>query len=252
MSDPSFKAIKLKKVSQVRVFENAVEQIRVLILDGTIVPGQKLPTEQELCRQLNVSRSSIREALRCLEAEGLVDVRRGSGTFISDRSTSRRLESELTRWIVQREETLEQVLEVREHIEGLTASLAASRATQEEIAEIRKIHDEQVKKVSQSDGEEERTNQLATLDLTFHQAISLVSGNDIANEIISHILPAFIEGNKAVLYLSHRAPAMVEEHCTILNAIEKNDAVAAEAAMRKHIQKVYQELISIRQKQQNR
>ena len=251
MGDTHSQPFQLKRVSQARVFESAVEQIRELILKGSIAPGEKLPTELELGKQLKVSRSSVREALRVLEAEGFIDVRRGYGTFVADQPIPCRLDNELAYWLLQREETFEQVLQVREYIEGLAASQAAVHAIQQDIDAIRKIHDEQAEKISKLFDEDEKTEQLATLDLIFHQSISGLCGNDIVNEIVSHMLPAFIEGNKALLYLSHRAPKMIDEHREILIALENRDSASAEKAMRKHIQKVYQELVFIKQKRQN-
>ena len=103
-----------QKLEPVRVFEQVVQQIRELIVSGELQVGDKLPPEQELERQLSVSRSSIREALRVLEAEGLVEVRRGSGTYITSSTGRNRSRDEVANWLEQREEFLVQELEVRE------------------------------------------------------------------------------------------------------------------------------------------
>lgn len=232
----------LQKVAPVRIFEQAVEQIRELIISNAWPIGQKLPTEQELSKQLSVSRSSVREALRVLEAEGLIEVKRGSGAFVAE---PRKAESEIASWLEQREETLEQVLQVRESIEGLTASLAASRISSTELEGIKSIY-MQMKKILELENEETKTKELAVLDSAFHIAISAASGNDIAEEIICHILPAFTEGNQAVLYLSHRAPLMIEEHQKIIESLEMHDSAAAEAAMREHIKRVGNEITVIK------
>src|SRR5512142_74834 len=99
---------KLEKLSPVRLFEQASEQIRELIANNSWAKGEKLPNEQELSKQLNVSRSSVREALRILEAEGLVEAKRGLGTYVVD--TPEQKSNDLARWLEQREETLEQLL----------------------------------------------------------------------------------------------------------------------------------------------
>ena len=67
-----------------RLFEQAVEQIKKLIMTGHFRPGDKLPSENELSQLLNVSRSSVREALRALESNGLIQVKSGAGAFVSD------------------------------------------------------------------------------------------------------------------------------------------------------------------------
>jgi GntR family transcriptional regulator, transcriptional repressor for pyruvate dehydrogenase complex len=246
MDTISMTSQKLQRLSPVRIFEQAVEQIRELISSGALTVGEKLPPEQELSRQLGVSRSSVREALRVLEAEGSIEIRRGSGAFISTRPAQNSRQRELSSWLVQREETLEQVLEVRETIETLTASLAARAVTPEALAEMRAIVAEQASLSRQLDGAEDAGfADLARLDALFHLAVSGASGNDIAHEIISHLIPAFNESNKAMLYLGGRAQKMESEHRAILAALEARDATAAGNAMRTHIQQVRQEILEI-------
>jgi GntR family transcriptional repressor for pyruvate dehydrogenase complex len=230
---------RLSKVLPVRIFEQAVEQIRDLIASGAIVPGEKLPTEQDLGRQFNVSRSSVREALRVLEAEGLVEVKRGLGTFVCQKPAARATPNDLSHWLELRGETLEQVLQVREAVEGLTAALAAVHASAAQLDEIRAIVMQQERMIAKisADGEEQ-AEELSRLDVAFHLAIGAASGNDIANEIISHIIPAFQWSNRAVLYLCKRAQKMDKEHNDVLSALEARDPAAAETAMRNHISRV--------------
>jgi GntR family transcriptional regulator, transcriptional repressor for pyruvate dehydrogenase complex len=238
---------KLQRLSPVRIFEQAVEQIRELISSGALAVGEKLPAEQELSRQLGVSRSSVREALRVLEAEGSIEIRRGSGAYISTRPAHNSRQRELLSWLAQREETLEQVLEVRETIETLTASLAARSITPEALGEIRTIVAEQARLSQRLDGAEDAGfADLARLDALFHLAVSSASGNDIAHEIISHLIPAFNESNKAMLYLGGRAQKMETEHREILAALEAHDTARAGNAMRTHIQQVRSTILEIR------
>ncbi len=237
---------KLQKLAPTRIFEQAVEQIRELISSGALAPAEKLPPEQELCKQLGVSRSSVREALRVLEAEGLVEIRRGSGTYISSHPALRNRRGEVMRWLAQREEAIDQVLQVRESIETLTASLVAAACSPETLAEIRSIVAEQVKMSQQLNaGREADLDTLAHLDELFHLAISDASGNDIAHEIITHIIPAFNEGNKAILFLGRHNGRMAVEHQRILAALEAHDPAAAAEAMRIHIQQVRNEILAL-------
>jgi GntR family transcriptional repressor for pyruvate dehydrogenase complex len=230
--------VKLQKVEPVRIFEQAVEQIRKLIADGVFAPGDRLATEQELSRQLQVSRSSVREALRVLEAEGLIEVRRGAGAYVSAQQPLASPRGEAARWLEQRGETIEQLLQVRESVEGLTAALVTSRHTDELLAELKAIVAEQAA-LSQQNQSPEVINGMAILDARFHLAISSASGNDIAHEIVTHILPSFQESNKAILYVgTERMCQLVEEHQRVVAAIEADDPVQAEQAMRSHIKRV--------------
>jgi GntR family transcriptional regulator, transcriptional repressor for pyruvate dehydrogenase complex len=246
MDTTSETAQKLQKLAPIRIFEQAGEQIRELISSGLLAVGEKLPTEQELSRQLGVSRSSVREALRVLEAEGWVEIRRGSGAFICTRPIQAGRQGELLHWLAEREETLEQVIEVREPIEALTASLAAKAITDEELEELRAILAQQANLGEQLDGSADAGfDALARLDAQFHLKISGASGNDIAHEIINHLIPAFNESNQAMLYLGQRAQKMESEHRTILAALEAHDADAAAKAMRAHLQQVRKEILEI-------
>ena len=236
---------KLERLAPIRLFEQASNQIRILISNYGFTKGEKLPNEVELSKQLNVSRSSVREALRILEAEGLVEAKRGLGTYVVNTSTKRY--SEIAHWLEQREETLEQVLQIRESMEGLSASLAASSATEEDLKEIHALNEDISRKIEQlAVNDEPGIDELAKLDAAFHLAISRASGNNIAHEIISYIIPAFNDSNKAFLYLRHRTSILESEHRAILKAIESKDPEAAEKAMRRHVERVRKEILEIR------
>ena len=234
---------KLRKLESERVFEQAVVQIRDLILSGALNPGDKLPTEAELTKQLDISRSSIREGLRVLESEGLIVVKRGTGTFVAENPFQRTIRSEYVHWLAKNEESLIQLLQVREGIEGLAASLAARIISDEAIKRLRDILEQQVALVSESaSSDDDRIDRLAGLDKDFHLEISLASRNNIAHEIISHIIPAYNFSNKAVLYVGGREKRMVQEHQKIFEAIKNRDSKAAETAMRAHIERVINEI----------
>lgn len=247
MQDNPLSRKSIQKVEPVRIFEQAVDQIRDLILSGQLEIGEKLPTEMELSKLLNVGRSSVREALRVLEAEGLVEVRRGSGTYVTNNRPFNSHSVDLRQWLKLREESLEQVLEVRESIEGLTAGMAAERATPDQVQKILEISQaisEQLREIDENSANQaEFFQELSQLDVNFHLQISQASGNDIANEIINHIIPAFQESNRAVIYLYRKALLMDKEHREIALAIQARDRQAAEAAMRHHIQRVRQDIL---------
>ena len=247
MKSENTNMIGLQKVESVRVFEQATEQIRELIQNGSLTPGQKLPSEAELSKELSVSRSSVRESIRVLEAEGLVEVKRGSGTYISDTQTFNKAANEFVKWILQREESLEQVLQIREKIESLTASLTAERASQMTLDNLRAIIQEQSRIINtEKNNDQEMINKLSQLDSDFHIEIAKACGNDIAIEIVTHVIPAFKQSNKVVLYLLKHMKQMLEEHLAIMDALEKKDSILAGEAMSKHILRVKAEIMNIK------
>ena len=227
----------LKKVERVRIFDQAVVQLRTAILDGQYLPGSRLPTEQELCEVMEVGRSTIREAMRVLEAEGLIQVRRGSGAYVTGQLNPLATRGEILGWMAQRKESVLQILEVRESIEWLTTSLAATAPTPELVDQLQEIVRLQKEECDKRDGEPD-IDALADLDIEFHLAISEAGGNDIAHEIVTHVVPAFSDANRAFLWAGQGGTTSIEEHQAIVDAIASGNQSAAEKAMREHIVRV--------------
>lgn len=124
----------IKKIKYHRVYEDVIEQIKNLILEGNLTPGDVLPTERELAQSFGISRGTLREAFRILEREGLIEARPGGGRFLSKaldvaEDRSRILDN------IERA-TIIELLEARELFETGIVELAAKRATDEDIAEI--------------------------------------------------------------------------------------------------------------------
>jgi len=229
-----------RKLEQTRVFEKVADQIRDLILGGVFAPEQKLPTEQELSQELDVSRSSIREALRVLESQELIEVRRGSGTYVAARLFKAGMRAEYNHWLFQHRESLTQLLQVRESIEVLTASLVAALDSEETLQRLEANLNAQLALINDQEpgNDEKNIETLAKLDTEFHLLISAASGNIIAHEILSHIMSPFSQSNKAIIYVRHRQRKMGIEHQAILDAIKAHDPQAVEYAMGAHITRV--------------
>lgn len=228
----------LKGIVPVRIFEQAVLQLRASIENGEFQVGEKLPAEKDLCTALNTSRTSIREALRVLETEGLVESRKGVGTFVSERSSWMSSQNEIVKFIRQQSESLRQILEVREYMEGLSARLAAESPSPELILELSQMVDQLAELVNQKGDVDMEA--AANINLKFHLAISRASKNDIVHEILLHILPRFSESNRAILYFEGSLSRQLEEHRKVFEAIRDGKPDKAEAAVRAHIRRVRQ------------
>src|SRR6056297_1982532 len=126
-----FEPIRPKKIS-----EEIVEQIKALISRGELKPGDRVPSERELAALLGVSRPSVREAIMVLEAMGLVESRQGGGTFVRS-LTQATLADPLSSMVEKNPRMLHHLAEVRMGLETWSAYLAAQRASDEEIAELR-------------------------------------------------------------------------------------------------------------------
>src|SRR5690348_4949912 len=132
----------IEPVRRSRIYEHIVEQIRALIREGRWAPGDQIPPERELAERFRVSRTSVREALRALEMQGIIDSRQGGGTFVRTADTEA-LVPPLAAAILRGRRELAEVLEVRELIEPGIARRAAERATDEHVSELESLLDKQ-------------------------------------------------------------------------------------------------------------
>jgi GntR family transcriptional regulator, transcriptional repressor for pyruvate dehydrogenase complex len=232
--------LNLRRAKPVRLFDQAVEQIKALIVDGRLKPGDKLPSENELSQMLDVSRSSVREALRALESNGLIQVKSGAGAFVSDDARVLISLNDTIQALLGREDLVLQLLQVRGAIEGLAASLAATSITENELAHLRKILNSQETLIRKSP-DKETLAEIARLDAGFHIAIGGASKNEIISEITGALLPNFIEDNQLIISLE-KGSKLLDEHKQILEALAHHDPARAEAAMRNHIGRVISEI----------
>ncbi|WP_320670093.1 FadR/GntR family transcriptional regulator [Patulibacter defluvii] len=200
-----------------------VEQVRERLLEhiasGTYPVGSKLPAEPELQEIFGVGRSTVREAVRILGHEGLLEVRPGNGTFVLERTPpAEPLVKRLQRARVQ------EVYEVRRALELETVRLAAERRT---AADLRKL------KASLRAREEHVADldEFLRADLEFHLTISRAT----RNEVLAELYGTFFDALREALSQSARLPGIREEgqslHERLYDAIEQRDADAAVAAM---------------------
>src|SRR5262245_61163494 len=125
--------LSIKKVKKGRVSDQVVVQLRQLIKEEVLKPGDKIPGEYELAERFSASRASIREALRTLETMGLVEIKSGSGAYVADSPWSSRNLTENLKWLIDRRDLVLKVLEVREVLQGLGARSCAERITPEQL-----------------------------------------------------------------------------------------------------------------------
>ena len=212
-----------------KVYEEVAKQIERLILKK-LKPGDKLPSERELAEMLQVSRSSIRDAIRGLELMGLVEPRQGAGTIVRERS-SRVVDQSFCNALKHRRELVTELLDFRKMLEPPLAARAATHASAEEISEMEEILQRQEEKQSQGE--------LAIAeDAEFHYSIALASGNSVVLKVIDTLMDLLRDTREYSLQVEGRPQKSLAGHRRILAAIKRHDAEAAKAAMRRHIEDV--------------
>lgn len=220
-------------VASSKTADDVVSQVEALLLDGVLRAGERLPGERDLALRLEVSRPVLRDALKMLEERGLIESRHGGGTYVAD-IIGEVFSKPLIDLIARHERATLDYLEYRRELEGLTAELAARRATAADreiltglIGEMRRAHE-----TAHPDREREA-------DVELHNAI----GECTHNVILIHTLRACYRLLSAGI-LSHRATlfempgareALLAQHEAIVAAILAADPAAARAAAETHI-----------------
>ncbi len=217
-----------------RLYEQIVEQIEQLILDGKLHPGDQLPSERELAEQFNVSRTAVREAVKALREKGLVEIETGRGTFITH-GVSKALRRSLD-WMVRSGEgnRLADLVQVRNILEPEIAALAADMATGPDIESLEQA-------VSVMDSALNDADVYVEADLGFHLALATATQNRLIPTLIDPIVDLLREQRKRIFLVEGGAQRGQYHHKRILDAIKKHDRMAAREAMQAHLAQVRQD-----------
>ena len=205
-------------------------QLAEAIKNGLYPVGAKLPSERELTEALGVSRVSIREGLRSLEAVGLIEVRHGNGYFVT--ATVRRPSDDVIKWFGEHRAEVMDMMLVRGALDELAAAEAAARADRDHLESIRVAHDTFVAAVA---ADERELDVLAGLDIAFHLAIAEASNSSLLIDLLGELHQHLREARSVGFTPDGRLNQSVTEHQAIFDAIAGGDAPAARAAAGLHI-----------------
>jgi GntR family transcriptional repressor for pyruvate dehydrogenase complex len=212
-----------------KVYEEVAKQIERLILKK-LKPGDKLPSERELAEMLQVSRSSIRDAIRGLELIGLVEPRQGAGTIVRELSAES-LVNPFANALKHQRDLISELLDFRKMLEPPLAARAATHASADEISEMEEILHRQEAKLSEGDA-------AIAEDAEFHYAIALASGNSVVLKVLDILMDMLRDTRERSLQVTGRQQKSIAGHWKILAAIKRRDGEAAKSAMRRHIEDV--------------
>jgi GntR family transcriptional regulator, transcriptional repressor for pyruvate dehydrogenase complex len=218
------------------------EELRKMIQEQKLLPGDRIRTEAELCEDYDVSRTVIREAIARLRSEGLLESRQGIGVFVAEVANNRRFEID---WesIRTLTDTLE-ILEMRRATEVEAAGLCALRCNKATAANIRNW----MEKTNIHLQDLENTN--VHYDFDFHLAIAQGSGNPYFHQFLSFLQPVIVPRMKLSAIINGEMTekyrrVIYEEHEAIVAAIEAKDEERARAAMRTHLLNFYKRLTAL-------
>jgi GntR family transcriptional repressor for pyruvate dehydrogenase complex len=230
-------AAPLERVDRRRVADLVADQLLESISDGKFAPGSQLPTEPELARMLGVGRTSLREAVQRLRTLGVVEVRKGLGTFVVDGTSSDPIMA-FAAWSSQHRYEIAELLETRMAIELAAAPLAAERASRPVIAELRGCALAHV--------EADRAGDLAELvrtDQEFHSQMVSASGNQLLARMYGMLVPQLLEYRERSLAIPGAPRRSGTGHLAVVEAIEKRDLQRSRAAILDHLMTLYDEFV---------
>ncbi len=236
-----------EKTSRSQVISRRLEE---LILDGTLQPGDRVPSERQLCQRLSVSRPLIREALKELRGRGVIETQHGKGSFITGMIKPIEEESPLTRLYESHPRLLYDLLEVRELLEAQAAMLAAERGTEKDFYKITKAYNA----MNTSTHTSSDLSHAARLDHAFHRSIYEASHNPVLVHTLQSLMQLMLNSIMASvsnLYHRDRQKQQIDKHHRqIYNAIIDRKPESAKRWASEHIRTIRERMLEIEREEQ--
>ena len=215
--------------------ERAADKIIDMIVENALKPGDRLPTELELLQYLNVGRSTVREAIKLLVSQNIIEVRRGSGTFVREQTGV--MDDPLGFRFVQDKLKLGlDLCEIRIMIEPDMAALAAERATREDLEQLREACLKVEELILQG-------KDYAQWDIRFHTVLAQCTGNSVVHALVpifTQAVPFFIDITRKGLLKQ-----TIDSHRDILEAVCAGDGQSAAQAMLHHLENNRRNMLDI-------
>jgi GntR family transcriptional repressor for pyruvate dehydrogenase complex len=220
-----------------RLADVVADELLEAINTGRFAPGQQLPSEPDLARQLGVGRTSLREAIQRLRTLGVVEVRKGLGTFVVAGGPTDPILS-FAAWSAENGYEVANLLEARIALEVAAAPLAAQRATKREIAALRAAGTAHLRAERRGSMDE-----LVATDRDFHVALVAAGGNGLLAQLYGMLVPQLSEYRRVSLAIPGAPARSSGGHMAIVDAIAARDPRGARAAVLAHLSVLYGELV---------
>ncbi|WP_273841455.1 FadR/GntR family transcriptional regulator [Rubrobacter calidifluminis] len=213
-----------------KLYIEIAARIRDSILSGELKPGQPLPPERKLAEQFDVGRAVIREAIRQLEAAGLVESRHGGGNFVRE-ITTEHLVAPIARILRSRAQLREELMDARLFFEPQIARKAADRATEEDLRSLEEILARQEEKVRKGEP-------TADEDAEFHSLLAQATHNTVIEQILEIINDLLEKAYERPFSDGERSKHSLQGNREVFEAVRRRDRDAAQRAMARHIEDV--------------
>jgi GntR family transcriptional regulator, transcriptional repressor for pyruvate dehydrogenase complex len=214
-------SLKFDKIDSVSVVNNVVNQISALILERRFVSGEQIPTEVELGMQLGVSRNSIREAIKILNAVGILEVRRGKGTFVASTVTPTFFDPLIFSLILEPKSNKD-LYELRMMFDSMVLFCAIERISQTQIQELEMIV-ENTREMYTNGRYLDDVEYYMSQDVHFHKCLLETTGNPLIQRIGHSILEFIPEYVKKSIQQDHGILRSINNHKEIISILKSRD-----------------------------
>lgn len=204
------------------VVNKVIDQITTAILSGQFKAGEKLPSEYELIEELKVSRNSLREAMKILSAMGIVDIRRGDGTYICSQVNTNFFDS-IVYSLIFESSTDEEIIELRQTLDEATLKLAMKKCTPKDVDALQGYIDKMRYHFNNGD-----ISEAAKLDYQFHLYLSDVCRNQFLARIVKGVYQLFEQSIEKNIRTEELFAKADEHHQSIVNCLKNKEAAAVE------------------------
>jgi GntR family transcriptional repressor for pyruvate dehydrogenase complex len=210
-----------------KLYEQLADSIRIMIEQGELCPGDRLPAERKLAQTFQVSRNSVREAIKQLEERGILQSRIGAGTYVATDDKEILIKT-LAGELEKGKKKLREIFEIREILEPQIAALATQRITPKDITKLEKLAAAQ--KEAQGD-----IITFSRLDTQFHTLLARATNNSILEQVFAKLRKILKESRSEPLMNASRQALSIRGHEAILEALRNRNATQASLAMQAHI-----------------
>jgi DNA-binding FadR family transcriptional regulator len=219
-----FTNARLKHVERTSTASIVARQLLDELAKDNFVSGTRLPSEREMADTLGVGRSTLREAMAALDLLGIIEVRPGSGSYL--KADSAQLLPQALKWgLMLGTPEVQDLVEVREHLELLAASLAAKRASDEDVSRL-EVHLQRMRAPSPT------LDDFVEADIAFHMETAVIAGNSVLQGLLESIRSLLHAWFERTLRVEGTMKETVKEHEAVYNAIKKRSSADAERAMK--------------------
>lgn len=226
-----------KKIKQEPIFQQIITQIREMIIDGNLKPGDRLPPERKFSEIMGVNRHTLREALKTLEYMGVVKGKTGIGTVINNVGQDILVDRISIATLFSPRQFLFELLEIRKIVEPGIAAIVAERATDKDLASM-------TESISQIESDL-KTGRRSDAYIPFHLALAKATQNTTMVRLMEPIMSMQLQYREDVMRIEGRRSDSFKEHTMIYQAVRNRKPDEARAAMAHHISQIEKILYKI-------